>query len=64
MGGSKLDYDLASNCKARKAEDMVKIQKNDYGIEAEIGLTFIIKALFFHQRSGSAMAYVFCTAMM
>lgn len=37
MGGGKVDIDLASNAQARKAEDMLKIQRMDYGIEAGIG---------------------------
>ncbi len=44
LGGGKLDYDLASNAKARKAEDMVKIQKIDFGIEAGIGFNFYNKS--------------------
>ncbi len=44
LGGGKLDYDLASNAKARKAEDMVKIQKIDYGIEGGIGFNFYNKS--------------------
>jgi len=44
LGGGKLDYDLASNAKARKADDMVKIQKIDYGIEAGIGFNFYNKS--------------------
>ncbi|MFN2438562.1 MAG: outer membrane beta-barrel protein [Chitinophagaceae bacterium] len=47
LGGGKLDYDLASNAKARKAEDMVKIQKIDYGIEAGIGFHFYNKSFIF-----------------
>ena len=44
LGGGKLDYDLASNAKNRKADDMVKIQKIDYGIEAGIGFNFYNKS--------------------
>lgn len=40
MGGGKLDFDLASNARARKAEDLVKINKLDYGIEGGIGFHF------------------------
>ena len=32
-----MDIDLASNAQARKADDLVKIQKYDLGIEAGIG---------------------------
>lgn len=44
LGGGKLDYDLASNAKNRKADDMVKIQKIDFGIEAGIGFNFYNKS--------------------
>ncbi|MDQ6610257.1 MAG: PorT family protein [Bacteroidota bacterium] len=37
MGGAKIDMDLASNAQARKADDMVKIERMDYGIEGGIG---------------------------
>jgi hypothetical protein len=40
LGGGKVDYDLASNARARKAEDLVKIKKLDYGIEAGMGFNF------------------------
>jgi hypothetical protein len=40
MGGGKIDMDLASNAQARKADDMLKIQRMDYGIEAGIGFKF------------------------
>lgn len=40
MGGGKLEYDLASNAQSRKADDMVKIKKYDYGIEGGIGFKF------------------------
>ncbi|HEX2536447.1 MAG TPA: porin family protein [Chitinophagaceae bacterium] len=40
LGGGKLDYDLASNAKARKADDMVKINKISMGLEAGAGFNF------------------------
>lgn len=40
LGGVKYDMDLASNSSARNAEDMVKLKKTDYGIEAGIGFNF------------------------
>lgn len=40
MGGGKIDMDLASNAQARKADDMLKIGRMDYGIEAGIGFKF------------------------
>ncbi len=45
LGGGKLDYDLASNAKKRKAEDQVKIQKISYGIEGGIGFNFYRKSV-------------------
>lgn len=47
LGGGKLDYDLASTARARKAEDLVKIQKMDYGIEAGLGFNFYFKSFIF-----------------
>jgi hypothetical protein len=47
LGGGKLDYDLASNAQARKADDMVKIGKVDYGIEAGMGFHFYFKSFIF-----------------
>ena len=38
LGGVKMDIDLASNAQARKADDLVKIQKYDFGIEAGVGV--------------------------
>jgi len=40
LGGGKIDLDLAANAKARKADDMIKLQKFDYGIEAGMGFHF------------------------
>ena len=40
MGGGKIDMDLASNAQARKADDMLKIQRMDYGFEAGVGFKF------------------------
>ena len=47
LGGVKLDYDLASNARARKAEELVKIEKMDYGIEAGIGFNFYFESFIF-----------------
>ncbi|MFN2458014.1 MAG: outer membrane beta-barrel protein [Chitinophagaceae bacterium] len=47
LGGGKLDYDLASNARARKAEDLLKINKVDYGIEAGMGFNFYFKSFIF-----------------
>ena len=40
LGGVKADIDLASNARARKAEELVKIKKYDYGIEAGVCFKF------------------------
>ncbi|MDB5207391.1 MAG: PorT family protein [Flavisolibacter sp.] len=40
MGGAKIDMDLASNAQSRKADDMIKIGRMDYGVEAGIGFKF------------------------
>jgi hypothetical protein len=40
LGGGKLDFDLASNAQARKADDLIKIQKLDYGVEGGLGFNF------------------------
>ncbi|MGZ5135763.1 MAG: type IX secretion/gliding motility protein PorT/SprT [Flavitalea sp.] len=40
FGGVKFEYDLASNARARKAEDLVKLKKIDMGVEAGLGFNF------------------------
>jgi len=40
FGGAKFDYDLASNSTARKADDLVKLNKYDFGVEAGFGFNF------------------------
>jgi len=40
MGGAKIDIDLASNAQTRKADDMIKIGRMDYGFEAGLGFKF------------------------
>lgn len=47
LGGGKLNYDLASNASARKAEDLIKLQKVDYGIEAGLGFNFYFQSFIF-----------------
>ncbi|MBS1620511.1 MAG: PorT family protein [Bacteroidetes bacterium] len=42
--GIKGDIDLASNARAKKAEDLVKINKYDYGIELGLGFNFFFKS--------------------
>lgn len=40
MTGIKAEYDLAANAGARKAENLIKLNRFDYGIEAGIGFHF------------------------
>jgi outer membrane protein with beta-barrel domain len=40
FAGGKIEYDLASNSTARKAENLVKLSKYDYGVEGGIGFNF------------------------
>jgi Outer membrane protein beta-barrel domain len=47
LGGVKGDIDMASNARAKKAEDLVKIQKYDYGIELGIGFNFFFESFIF-----------------
>lgn len=37
IAGARYDFDLASNVKARKAEDIIKLKRNDIAIEYGIG---------------------------
>lgn len=47
LGGGKVDYDLSSNARARKAEDLIKIQQLDYGIEGGLGFNFFFPSFIF-----------------
>lgn len=47
LGGVKADLDLASNARARQAEELVKINKTDYGIEAGLGFNFYFPSFIF-----------------
>ena len=40
FAGGKMEYDLASTARAKRAEELVKLKKMDYGIEAGIGFNF------------------------
>jgi hypothetical protein len=40
MTGVKAEIDLASNARAKKAEDLIKIKKYDYGYELGLGFNF------------------------
>jgi Outer membrane protein beta-barrel domain len=44
MAGVKGDIDLASNARAKKAEDLVKIKKYDYGVELGLGFNFFFQS--------------------
>lgn len=44
FGGLKYDYDLNSNAAARKAEDMIKLAKHDWGYETGIGFHIYFQA--------------------
>ena len=47
MTGVKSDIDLASNARAKKAEDLVKIKKYDYGVELGLGFNFFFESFIF-----------------
>jgi len=40
FGGAKFEYDLASNARAKRAEETVKLKNIDMGVEAGIGFNF------------------------
>lgn len=40
LGGVKTEIDLAANARARRAEDLVKLEKSDYGVELGLGFNF------------------------
>lgn len=47
MAGGKLEYDMASNAGAKKAEDLIKLKPLDYGIEAGMGFHFYLPYFVF-----------------
>ncbi len=47
LAGIKGDIDLASNARAKRAEELVKIQKYDYGYELGIGFNFYFPSFIF-----------------
>jgi len=47
MTGAKVDIDMASNARAKRAEDLVKIDKYDYGIELGVGFNFFFPSFIF-----------------
>jgi hypothetical protein len=47
MAGFKFDLDMASNARAKKAEELVKIQSSDFGPEFGIGFNFFFPSFIF-----------------
>jgi Outer membrane protein beta-barrel domain len=47
LGGVKYDYDLASNARNKRAESLVKINKNDFGVEVGVGFNFFFESFIF-----------------
>jgi Outer membrane protein beta-barrel domain len=47
FGGVKFDLDLASNARKKRAEELVKINKYDLGVEAGVGFKFYFKSFIF-----------------
>lgn len=47
LAGFKADIDMASNARAKKAEELIKIQKYDYGPEFGIGFNFYFPSFIF-----------------
>jgi hypothetical protein len=47
IGGIKFDYDLSSNARMRRAENLVKIGKIDYGFELGAGFEFYMPSFIF-----------------
>lgn len=47
LGGVKADYDLSSNARAKRAEDLIKIKAFDYGPELGIGFNFFFESFIF-----------------
>ena len=47
LTGVKGDIDLASNARSKKAEDLVKIKKYDYGVELGLGFNFFFESFIF-----------------
>jgi Outer membrane protein beta-barrel domain len=42
LGGVKFDFDLSSNSTSRNADDLVKLNAADFGLEAGLGLNFYL----------------------
>ena len=47
LAGIKADIDMASNARAKRAEELIKIQKHDFGPEFGIGFNFFFPSFIF-----------------
>ena len=47
LGGAFSQIDLAANARARRAEDLVKLEKSDYGVEIGMGFNFYFPSFIF-----------------
>jgi hypothetical protein len=47
LAGGKADIDMASNARAKRAEELVKIEKFDFGPEFGIGFNFFFESFIF-----------------
>lgn len=47
IGGARFDWDLGSNSKARRATDIVKINRYDFSVEYGVGLEFYFPLFIF-----------------
>ena len=47
LGGAFTQMDLAANARARRAEDLVKLQNSDYGVELGMGFNFYFQSFIF-----------------
>lgn len=47
LAGGFTQIDLAANARARRAEDLVKLEKGDYGIELGMGFNFYFPSFIF-----------------
>jgi len=47
MAGAHADIDMASNARAKRAEELVKIEKNDWGPELGLGFNFFFESFIF-----------------
>lgn len=47
LAGFKADIDMASNARAKKAEELIKIQKHDFGPEFGVGFNFFFPSFIF-----------------